>query len=84
MSKIKTTDMSLARLSRSFSKFLGILNSWPETMEHTCSEFLGRGDTILRPPIKITYHINGSLGKSYLKGSEGASKEKAYIVTKMS
>ena len=53
-------------------------------MELTCLECLKSGEIILRPATKIINHIDGSLGKSYLKGSEGASKDKAYITRKMS
>ena len=52
-------------------------------MEHTCPECLGRGEIILRLATKISNHIDVSWEKRYLEESEGASKEKAYIVRKM-
>ena len=76
MSKIRTTDISPARSSRSLSKFLG------KTKQH-CSECLGRGEINLRPATKIIKHIDVSWEKRYLEGSEGASKEKAYIARKV-
>ena len=84
MSKIRTTDISPVQSSRSLSKFLGKTEQRPETMEHTCSEYLGRVEIILRPVTKITNHIDVFWGKSYLEGYEVASKEKANIARKMS
>ena len=83
MSKIRATDISPARSSRSLSKFLGKTEQWPETMEQTCSKCLGRGEIIPRLAIKITNHIDVSWEKGYLEESEGASKEKAYIAREM-
>ena len=42
-------------------------------MEHACSKCLGRGEIILRPAIKITNHINGSLKSSikYVSSDRG-------------
>ena len=54
-------------------------------MEHTFSECLRHGEIILRPPTKITnYILMAPWEKHSLEGSEGTSKEKAYIMTKMS
>ena len=36
-------------------------------MEHSCSKYHGRGETILKPVTKITNHIDGLLGKMSLK-----------------
>ena len=83
MSKIKTTDISLVRSSRPLSRFLGKTEQRSETMEHTCPECLGRGETILRLATKISNHSDVSWEKRYLEESEGGSKEKAYIVRKM-
>ena len=63
MSKIRTTDISPAQSSRSFSKSLGKTKQQPETMEHTCSECLGHGEIILRLAIRITNHIDVSWEK---------------------
>ena len=54
-------------------------------MEHTCSECLRHVEIFLRPATKITnYILMVPLEKHYLQGSEGTSKEKAYIARKMS
>ena len=58
------------------------LSSKPETMERTCSECLGRGEIIPRPP-KLQIILMVPWEKRYLEGSEGACTEKAYIARKM-
>ena len=53
-------------------------------MKHICLDCLGCGEIILRPATKITIDILMILwGKSYLEGSKGKSKKKAYIARKM-
>ena len=74
MSKIRTTGISPVRSNRSLSKFFG--KNEPETMDHTCSECLGRGETILRPATKITNDIDGSLGKTLLRRKESIYRQK--------
>ena len=76
MSKIRTTDISPAQSSRSLSKFLGKTEQRPETMEHTCSEYLGRVEIILTPVTKITNHIDISWGKRYLEDMKWQVKRK--------
>ena len=53
MLKIRTV-IPPAQSIKLLKKFSGKLNSRPETMEHTCSECLGRGEIILSPATKIT------------------------------